>query len=391
MRTWAMIVSVLIGLASGASVTSAASSDEDARRCEAWSLQQPPSFVSYAVWAEGSERLLVIDNASRSLHVLTKHGETELRLELSPSSNAIFPVTNPRSQNQEYVELHRRKDDGTQLLLWRDDSLRPKQTFDLRDDASRSGYQLGSVYTMTIAGDHLVGYGSVRRPGAPRGDFVGLGVFARRILPLESRGDVRLLIKASSEETQTFYQYEHPLFAATLDNTVYFLFFDPEVDPQPLLYAYGPSGLARPQMLAGYRGTGGGISLSVGLRDAYQALEHYEGPIGLYSQDSFVYVLERKPEDAGRTRWTLKQLERLPGRVEVIGEILLPTDAKHLTVVPTPDEWIVFEKGSVDDEGQQAVSTLLTIPRSWIRDMFTSPLSGPASANVRCRDASSNR
>jgi hypothetical protein len=123
-----------------------------------------------------------------------------------------------------------------------------------------------------------------------------------------------------------------------------------------------------------------------GPRDASALFKEIEGltiPVGLYGQGNMLYLLTRKPDSQGATSWSLFQID--PQKDQVIGELRLPTKANHLTVVPSPEAWFLFEKGPVESPGAQNISSLLSIPASWINVPAGSPLNAANPKVNECR------
>src|SRR5437764_15418965 len=84
-----------------------------------------------------------------------------------------------------------------------------------------------------------------------------------------------------------------------------------------------------------------------------------------------LYLLALSPSET-QTIWWLYQID--PLRDKIIGRVLLPTAAQHITLVPTSAYWFIFEKGSVQDPGRQKIGSLLAIPTNWLVNPISSPL-----------------
>lgn len=89
-------------------------------------------------------------------------------------------------------------------------------------------------------------------------------------------------------------------------------------------------------------------------------------PVGLYAQDSFLYLLTREPNPhGGGTLWLIHQID--PWHRQLVGKMQIPTRANHLTIVNTDKDWYIFEKGAVEASGAQEIKSMLIIPNTLIR------------------------
>ena len=90
-------------------------------------------------------------------------------------------------------------------------------------------------------------------------------------------------------------------------------------------------------------------------------------PVGLYGRNGLLYLLTREPKTGGGTGtlWQLFPID--PERSEVLAPIALPTNINHLTIVDSPGDWYIFEKGAVEPAGRQLIASMLVIPNSIIR------------------------
>jgi hypothetical protein len=123
-----------------------------------------------------------------------------------------------------------------------------------------------------------------------------------------------------------------------------------------------------------------------GPRDAAQLFKEIEGltiPVGLYGKKSMLYLLTRRPAGNGKTVWSIFQID--PKEDRVTGEVILPTQAHHVSIVPSPQAWYVIERGEVRDMGTQEISTMLEIPVSWITSPKTSPLNAQRTRVKECQ------
>jgi hypothetical protein len=93
-----------------------------------------------------------------------------------------------------------------------------------------------------------------------------------------------------------------------------------------------------------------------------RAVERSKMPTGLYGWGQFLYILTREPLKDGTTRWRLTRIDPRSDRIE--GEVVVPSRANHLTVVPGPRAWAFIEKGPVKGFGRQDIPKILFVPSS---------------------------
>ena len=99
-------------------------------------------------------------------------------------------------------------------------------------------------------------------------------------------------------------------------------------------------------------------------------LAHIESltlPVGLFSWESHLYLLWRRPRKAGDTEWLLSKID--PRKKRLLATAPLPTQAHHLVVVPGPRRWALVEKGEVDEYGLQSVPSIVFVPAAAIRGL----------------------
>jgi hypothetical protein len=94
-------------------------------------------------------------------------------------------------------------------------------------------------------------------------------------------------------------------------------------------------------------------------------LERTPVPQGIYAWGEHVFLLLRSPViGENGSHWSLAQMNPRVG--SLTGGVLLPTHAKHLTVVPGPQFWALLEKGVLLGPGQQDVLSMTLVPPAWI-------------------------
>lgn len=99
----------------------------------------------------------------------------------------------------------------------------------------------------------------------------------------------------------------------------------------------------------------------------FKEIEGLTIPVGLYGgSHGLLYLLTREPKSGGGTLWQLFPIN--PDRSEVFDPIQLPTTTNHLTIIDSPRDWYVFEKGAVQPPGKQTIGSMLVIPNSMIQN-----------------------
>lgn len=98
----------------------------------------------------------------------------------------------------------------------------------------------------------------------------------------------------------------------------------------------------------------------------FKEIEGLTIPMGLYGRNGLLYLLTREPKAGGGTLWQLFPIN--PDRPEVFDPIKLPTSMNHLTIVDSPLDWYIFEKGAVQPTGKQPIASMLVIPHSMIQN-----------------------
>jgi len=103
----------------------------------------------------------------------------------------------------------------------------------------------------------------------------------------------------------------------------------------------------------------------------FRAIESNSLLVGIYGYGHMLYLLARSPS-GNQTTWWLYQID--PQQDKIMGRLLLPTAAHHITIVPSPTSWFIFEKGPVVAAGLQKIESLITVPTDWIVNVTSSPL-----------------
>lgn len=83
---------------------------------------------------------------------------------------------------------------------------------------------------------------------------------------------------------------------------------------------------------------------------------------GIYGgPDGNVYLLGREPTPKEGNLWWLF---RISPKGVVLGKARLPTHAKHLSIVVSPDTFYLIERGDAFPQGNQQIDTMVAVPAS---------------------------
>jgi hypothetical protein len=208
----------------------------------------------------------------------------------------------------------------------------------------------GPFYQMTVAGNSIVAYGSVRTEN----DYT-LG-FIRLPANDENARPEMLLPFPANRFYALGYQY-----LTSLGSSAYFITMDGTAElykvpagqrPIPLPNAI-PAEYRDVSAIRTVNGPGESANL-------FHELEEKKLPVALVGgADGFLYLITRKPAGGGNTTWSVF---RLTADGVVVGIGHLATNAKHLTVVPSPSTWYFIERGEVDGAVHQTVDSMLEVP-----------------------------
>lgn len=383
-RVWVLTLAMAGLLASPALCAAPAELTMAGTGCSRVSLGgEAPGWISSAVWADSRSRVLVVDPSNRSLLLYGADGVAERLGDPRPDKAGAFRPSRVSNAGDGFLL----KLTGSQVVRLSAD-LRQETALDLRQGPAGEPSGIGSLYEWVVVGDRLVGYGSVRGASAdvvrdpnPTRPFQ-LGFLTAELGRQPARA--RLLLPLEEDD---YYVLGHPYVTAN-DLGPFVL----AMGRHPRIYRVSLEGDGQVHPLRampadvrevaelGMESTGPESSQAL-----FARVESLRMPVGLYGQGEMLYLLTRKPDTAQEgIAWFLHQID--PARDEVVGGVRLPTSAHHLTVVPGPGSWFVFEKGPVEAWGEQEIASMLVIPRAWIDQPADSPLSLSGPAVTRCAE-----
>jgi hypothetical protein len=349
-------------------------------RCATFDLDPKPKWISTVERNPASGELLIADPKNRSLLAydtkVNKMSEVRLSGEIPPAS-----VT---------------KVQGGFLIKYRDDASiigldkKPIMTVNLRNTKAGGPTGLGSLYSNWITrGSTFVGYGSVVRADLTTQEYNparGFQLGFVRGTVTASSGQFRNIELLEPTEDNNFYSLGFPYFAAN-DDGIFYVRMAGDQSSIVRVNENAVGDAAREPIRAfpeGFRTIHKLKTENVGPSSTaarYAEIEKSTMVVGLFGQGKFIYALTRRP-DGEKTEWSLFQID--PKNPKTTGEVRLPTTAHHLSVVPGPDYWYLFERGEVKGWGDQRIDTLVRIPRAWIAEPAASPLNAESPAVLTC-------
>jgi hypothetical protein len=322
-------------------------------------------WISSAVYVPSLSKILVIDSALNRVLLVDRDGKVTALGDPAVEKHASLPGFVAATPQGFVLELI------TPDILQFDKGLHLRTGPRSLGAAGGRPPKVGSVFQMTVAAHSLVAYGALRSSSFAKGFEVG---FLR--VSLSHPSDAEMLLRFELNNYYLFgYQY-----LASIGPTAYFL----RMGDEATLFRV-PAGM-KPLARSGavprqFRRLPKLQTHMDGPADApafFAEVEQLTIPAGLYGGlDGYLYLLTRQPARASSgTDWWLYRLT--PEGNRVLGSGQLPTHAKHLTVVPSPDRWFFFERGEVDSIGRQRIETLVAVPSSSLTTMKPSTELCPA-------------
>jgi len=339
-------------------------------------LAQPPTWTWSGAWS-ASDQLVLADPVSHALfQYLVPSGRTveALPKSLAADLGSTVPSRIQATGNGELVvEL------ANDRLVTFSKSFRLMSRADVvtryNAKAANPGARIESLWGWTLAGGDLLGYGDVSFDGRQRWES---GVFRLSLSNpqnLEVAFSTPLALENPESEkpdtSRAFYRLGLPFLAALKDE---------KDDTRYVGYV-----LLMKDRLGIYRHEKGrptldfvtalprGLEVSPQLPDlkrkedfpsVMRAVEQSTMPAGLWGWNGHLFLLSRAPAGT-KTRWTLTKID--PRQGAVLGSIVLPTEANHLTVVPGPSWWAFVEKGPVLGFGNQNIDSAVLVPSQALR------------------------
>jgi hypothetical protein len=323
-------------------------------QCSRESLSPRLIWLSSAIWIPSVDKILAVDPAANELLLYAPDGKGTVIPEPKGEKPSLLTTAGDRVLLKLFDRAVVSLDAKT---LGDAPPARVLTSFLKSATTSLGGGPLNAVYQWVGTDQSVLAFGLVRGESLPRGYQPGLFrvPFGGSSAPLDP------LLKVYDWDYYLLgYQY-----LTAIGNTGYFLDLD---QGTAKLYEV-PSGAA-PRLLPGsvpadFRDVPQISAFMRGPKDApplYKSLERMKMVTGLYGnpRDGRLYLLAREPAARGAMNWWLFRINPEGGKVE--GKALLPTNARHLSVVVSPDTFYLIERGEVNAYGGQEIDTLVAVP-----------------------------
>lgn len=321
-----------------------AAADRQVASCYRLDLQDPPKWItSGAAWDSENQRLLMVDPVSDRVVSYNLLGERDT---IPSLSSQLHPVKIARASDGFLLELA----DGAMLNLDRRLAVTDRKfAVKLPPAAAKTSlFQWSSSAPNSLTAFAAVS-GKVE-------DETRYGFFGA-----QGNSGLRLLLPADKHQ-KDFFLLGYPYIASTAGETFFLSMAkhpalyrvkngkaEKLIDALPREYAVRPD-FSTPKMT-------GAPSAVARLAE----LETFSIPAGLYAQDGYLYLLAREPASSGKTTWWLYQIDPA-GSGSVLGRVRLPTNAHHLTVIPTPDRgWMLIERGRAGLDSSRPPNQVQTV------------------------------
>ena len=320
--------------------------------CRVIELQGNLGWISSATWVPSLSSVVVVNSFSSEVRAY------------SPDGSYFVPENIELGSPEPVIGSIGKAGDGFLLRSLGDKFFRLRDTLAVRDAKDFSAFNLktttgiGSIYQWSAGSTQVFAFGSLVKEG---GGF-DLGFFST---PIENPAAARMV---KPFERGDYYTLGNP-YTVSLGADFFFLLMGKEVH----LYRQGKEGLPRdlgplPKDFRSAPDFKTPMSGPSSAKARFEEIETLSIPAGIYSQGGELYLLARNPGRDNKTQWNLHRLDTNTGRVT--GSVRLPTSSSHVTLVPSPDAWYVFERGRIIGPNQrQAITRMLSINAAAIRVM----------------------
>lgn len=344
------------------SIELTANESRNASICSEYTLDLQPKWISSATWVDAGSRIMVVDPSSDTVFIYSSKGSPSELLPKNLTDNEKLESSAKISAS--YIL----KLSGPKALILDDKLTHVKNMLDIgkRGDGSLNG--LGALYNWATTGEQLFAIGTFHQSQSS-GYQIGFlrGRFEKNATSI---GEVNFV---KSFDFSPYYTLGQKYITVN-DDYAFFLSMKGSAE----LYAANLSSgqaLRKLKTIPAEYSQVPVLPQATSLKDApriFSEIERNNLLAGIYGFKKMLYLLARSPSGM-QTKWWLYQID--PQRDMVIGRLLLPTVAHHITVVPSPKSWFIFEKGPVEDGVQQKIESLVEIPTDWIVNISSSPLS----------------
>ena len=335
-----------------------------AERSRWFDLQSPPTWISSVVWVPTLNRIAFVDPFQGRLAFYSPTGILSL-----PSDSNLLAKDNflPALIVGEEANFALKLIGSGYKKL--DKNMRQIGELDKLGN-HRSKHGSVAPYSLAMADDYLVGFGSVD-PGLVNGGE-GVGFFKVRFA--QSSGVDFFRPAKDAIKDADYYLIGHQL-VATLGGDSYFV--ELPSGGEPAILRLAKDGKLKtmklpveiPRSFHTVRAIETAMASPETAAELFREIEGRSIITGIFpvqeGGDVFIYLMGRAPSNSG-TSWSLFKITS-DGRW--VGSVEIPTNANHTTAVVSKDYWFFFEKGRVNASGTQDIKRMLRIPVAQIRNL----------------------
>jgi len=324
---------------------------DDPKVCSRVAFTEPrPLWVYSLAWSRDGAHLLVPDPMREEVFVFDREGSLKRRLRIPVSGDLEVIRPGAIRSNGEGLFLQ-----ADLRVLNLDDGGEPIGAADLGARVFPGHQQVRTLFDWSADGTWVYSFSDVLQAGGSWRSgwyrFTAAG---------ESRLELLREVPIESPEGR-FYTVGHP-HAVVEGLNAYLLV----MDRVPFLLEVSRSGQRRLRAFPPGFGKRPVLPRVPGVdedRLVFAAIERATMPAGLHALDGRLYVLTRRPGEAG-TVWEVTGID--PAADRVVSRVRLPTSAPHLVAAPGREHWALVEKGTFESVGRQQVLGLLFVPAGWV-------------------------
>lgn len=348
-----VLLALTVGLSTAVAQLAANPERSSIGRCTSRQLAPAPGSTVSGAWMSNGTELLLVDMKNDKL----------LRYPGVGTRNGVALATEAAKLENFFPSRVATRDDGGLLLelssgrlVALDRTYTPARRKNVFAEGIHKGVQLTSIFSWNVARDEVISLSDLKGPG-PTEWRSALVRF-----PFDDPSSFSILQPLPSDASRNIFRLGYD-FMATIGTDAYILLFDDGAR----IYRNAKRSTHLVRLSAFPEGFEFTPTLPRWTRKddfpvVMAAMTKTTMAAGLYAWRGDLWVLTRKPE-GNATRWELTRID--PNRDEVLGKMVIPTKAEHLTVVPGPLGWAFVEKTirAIED---QDIKTYLYVPASRI-------------------------
>jgi hypothetical protein len=314
-------------------------------------------WVNSAVWKTGEDALVLVDVLTSRLREFRLDEKNREATEMGVID--VSGVERP-SSIRPLGRTYMLQADSTRFVRLSED-FQETSSFDLKERSKDAPLgQIGSVFAWAPLGETaLLTYSDLHLSS-------GKWTSAFLWVPLEDPAKYKVLQQIDTDSpARTFYLLGYPYVASSSSGKGFYVDMggaSPTLhgineNGNPMLVLKSARALVKSQDLPKKEGLKTFESL-------YRRLQQSDLVAGIYGYGEDLYLLRREPTAKGNaTKWTIGRFTQAGGFQAHPYEI--KTSAAHLTIIPGPT-FAVLEKGPVEGVAQQAIPSVLLVPKGLI-------------------------